>query len=191
MSVIARLHQYDNTVTSSGPDMEEELDQLINTVNNLDNTNLNASAGIKGAQIATGANGIGTANVVDKAITSAKLANDAAVDASRAVDINHIKDLAVTLPAVFQVYTHGVIIHLDATDATKLTSTGLSGATYTPVGLHITGVIDSYAVPLLEVSGGLIQIRVNNTSRINGVGGAQINIGANVIKILYIKTARS
>lgn len=190
MSVISRLYNYNPNELANGDNLELEIDQIIATINNLDYTNLNANAGIRGTQIATGVNGLATANLQDDAVDSTKLKDDAAVDANRAVGINHIKDLAVTLPTIYQTYTHGAIIHLDATESTKLVSTALNGATYTPVGWYATGLMNSYAKVQLEVSGGLIQIRIDNASVHDGQGD-QIDIAANIIKILYIKTARS
>src|SRR5690349_20024596 len=65
---------------------------------NIDTTNVKSSgAGFTGSQLASKPNGVSTANINAKAVTSVELANDRAVDASRAVGTDHIKNQSIIL----------------------------------------------------------------------------------------------
>lgn len=148
MSIIVRV-----TKLGGGQDyvagndiLAEEQNGDANTIytdhnGNITDANCSAAMALLGSKLADSPNGISTAKVNDKAVTSAKIANDASVDANRAITADHVKDAAIIyrcLKVVTFTWTPGGTV---AQNAVNSISTGYTPATAIPlmVTLEHTG----------------------------------------------------
>lgn len=124
-------------------------DIIYNEFNgNIDNSNIKSLAAIEGTKIASAPNGIGTSQLNDDSVTSAKLKDSASVDGDRAVTTDHIRDGAITsdklaTDSVTQVKIADGILALDklknlVQETVAFTISGLtSGSTFVAATLWV------------------------------------------------------
>lgn len=121
---------------------------LLNDYNgSITDANCSATMGLQGSKLADSPNGIATAKINDKAVTGVKIANDAAVDASRAITTDHIKDANVTLPKVktTTVLITNSVVNITSGSSLKLDS-GKSSVTTIPLVGYMEGTTAALAV---------------------------------------------
>lgn len=179
-----------------GPDLmanelEADIVELYNVLTgNIDVTNMKALAGLLGSMLADAPSGITTAKINDKAVTDAKIANDGANDALRAIGINHIKTDSVDSRILkLSTYSHAASIGPIVAEGSDLADTGLSTTgTIQPLIAYLavagTAVAGFVALTVVkDTVSNTWKIIVQNTHE---TLGPNITINANELKLLYV-----
>src|SRR3990170_9022335 len=123
-------------VTAEGQNNNEA--SLAAEIVNIQAVNVPSGAAIPGDRLASKPNGVSTAQINAKAVTSVELANDAVVDASRAVSADHIKNNAIIGRTVkIATYSWAPVATINA-NASISDNTGL-GSTIKPLSVYKEG----------------------------------------------------
>jgi hypothetical protein len=150
------------SVSTEEPKVKTALEQLVATINSLDNANISATAGISGTKLADtsiaagklASNSVETAKIVDDAVTAGKLKDSAATDADRAVTTDHIRDAAVTTAKVADSAVTTAKLASNAVTNAKIASP-TTGTGTNPAGVTGTVTARKYADGLVLLEGSL------------------------------------